>query len=313
MAAFILRRLVHAIPVLILTSFAIFMLLRLVPGDPAVVLAGPDASPEVLDAVRHELGLDQPLLVQYISWIGDVVRGDLGHSYVSRISVWEMLRLKLPATIELTLASFGLALAFAVPTGIIAGVKLRSKTDISISTFTAIGLGLPNFWIGILLIMLFTLVLDWLPPGGRVEFSRDPVLAAKHLVLPAITLAIPQAAILSRFIKAAVVDILHEDYVRTARAKGLVERRIVWSHVIRNAMIPIVTVMGMQFGRLLGGAVIIESVFTWPGVGRMMLDAIGTRDYALIQGGLLVLVTLFVLINLLTDISYGFFDPRVRH
>lgn len=312
MTAYIARRIVQAIPVLVITSIGVFLLLRLVPGDPAVVLAGPDASTEVVAAVRQSLGLDQSLPVQYLRWVGNALRGDLGQSYISRISVWELVALKLPATFELAVAALLLALLIAIPTGIIAGVRQRSRTDIAISTFTAVGLGLPNFWVGILLILLFALVLGWLPPGGRVEFGRDPVLALKHLALPALTLAIPQSAIFSRFLKAAVVDVLHEDYVRTARAKGLAERVVVFRHVLRNALIPIVTVLGMHFGRLLGGAVIIESVFTWPGIGRLMLDAIGRRDYAVIQGGLLLLVTMFVLINLITDLTYGFLDPRVR-
>lgn len=312
MFRYVARRLIQTIPVLLLTSIGVFLLLRLIPGDPAMVLAGPDASPEIITAVRQQLGLDRPLVVQYLQWIGNAVRGDLGHSYISRIDVWQLLWLKLPATIELALAAFVLALVIAVPLGIVAGINVRSRTDISISAMTAFGIGLPNFWVGILLILLFSLNLRWLPPGGRVGFDQDPMRALQFLILPAITLAIPQAAVFSRFIKSAVVEVMYEDYVRTARAKGLGERVVVLRHVCSNALIPVVTVMAMHFGRLLGGAVIIESVFTWPGVGRLLLDAIGTRDYAVVQGGLLVLVTMFVIINLLTDLSYGLLDPRVR-
>lgn len=313
MTAYAVRRILQTIPVLIITSLAVFLLLRLVPGDPAVVLAGPDASPEVVAAVREDLGLNQSVPAQYLQWAGDAVRGDLGHSYISRRSVWELVALKLPATLELTIAALLLALLIAIPTGILAGIRQRSRTDVAISTFTAVGVGLPNFWIGILFILLFALVLGWLPPGGRVGFGEDPVLALKYLALPALTLAIPQSAVFSRFLKVAVVDVLHEDYIRTARAKGLAEHAVISRHVLRSALVPIVTVLAMHFGRLLGGAVIIESVFTWPGVGRLMLDAIGRRDYAVIQGGLFLLVTIFVLINLLTDLTYGFLDPRIRH
>lgn len=312
MTAYVIRRILQTVPVLVLTSAFVFLLLHLVPGDPALIMAGPDATPEVIEAVRKDLGLDQPLPVQYLKWIGHVLRGDLGKSLISGFPAWNLLCLALPATLELTIAALFMALLIAVPTGIIAAIRQRGSADLAISTFTAVGLALPNFWVGILLILLFALVLGWLPPAGRVEFARDPVLAVKHLLLPALTLAIPQSAIFSRFLKAAVVDVMREDYVRTARAKGLAERRVLTRHVIRNSLIPVVTVLGMQFGRLLGGAVIIESVFAWPGVGRLMLKAIGDRDYTVVQGGLLFLVMTFVLINLLTDLSYGLLDPRIR-
>ncbi len=312
MRAYIFRRILQTIPVLVLTSFCVFLLLHLVPGDPALVLAGTDATADVIEAVRKDLGLDQPLPIQYVKWVEHVLRGDLGKSYVTKLPTWDLIMLKLPATLELTVTAFVLALLIAVPTGILAAVRQRRPTDLAISTFTAVGLAVPNFWVGILFILLFALALGWLPPGGRVEFGRAPLLALKHLILPALTLAIPQSAIFSRFLRAAVVDVSQEDYVRTARAKGVRERLVVSRHVVRNALIPVVTVLGMHFGRLLGGAVIIESVFAWPGVGRLMLQAIGDRDYTVVQGGLLLLVSTFVLINLLTDLSYGFLDPRIR-
>jgi len=312
MTAYIFRRILQTIPVLVLTSFCVFLLLHLVPGDPALVLAGTDATADVIEAVRKDLGLDQPLPIQYLKWVEHVLRGDLGKSYVTKLPTWDLIMLKLPATLELTVTAFVLALLIAVPTGILAAVRQRRPTDLAISTFTAVGLAVPNFWVGILFILLFALALGWLPPGGRVEFGRAPLLALKHLILPALTLAIPQSAIFSRFLRAAVVDVSQEDYVRTARAKGVRERLVVSRHVVRNALIPVVTVLGMHFGRLLGGAVIIESVFAWPGVGRLMLQAIGDRDYTVVQGGLLLLVSTFVLINLLTDLSYGFLDPRIR-
>ncbi len=310
--AYLVHRLLQTIPVLLLTSLFVFLLLHLVPGDPATIMAGPDAEPEVLDALRRDLGLDQPLPVQYAKWVGHVLRGDLGKSQVSGLPAWRLLMIALPATLELTLAALFLALLIAVPTGIVAAIRQRRPADLAISTFTAVGLALPNFWVGILFILLFALGLGWLPPAGRADLVRDPILALKHLILPAMTLAIPQSAILSRFLKVSIVEVLREDYVRTARAKGLAEARILGRHVIRNSLIPVMTVLGMQFGRLLGGAVIIESVFAWPGVGRLLLKAIGERDYAVVQGGLLILVMTFVLINLLTDLSYGLLDPRVR-
>lgn len=312
MIGYLIHRLLQTLPVLLLTSVFVFLLLHLVPGDPATILAGPDADPEVLAAIRKDLGLDEPLPVQYVKWVGHVLNGDLGKSQVSGLPAWRLLTIALPATLELTLSALFLALLIAVPTGIWAAIRQRRPADLVISSFTAVGLALPNFWVGILLILLFALALGWLPPAGRADIARDPVLALKHLILPAMTLAIPQSAIFSRFLKAAMLEVLQEDYVRTARAKGLPEARVLARHVIRNSLIPVVTVLGMQFGRLLGGAVIIESVFAWPGVGRLMLKAIGERDYPLVQGGLLILVTTFVLINLATDLSYGFLDPRVR-
>jgi peptide/nickel transport system permease protein len=312
MTVYIVRRILQTIPVLGLTSVFVFLLLRLVPGDPALILAGTDATPEVLQAVRADMGLDQPLPFQYLKWLEHVLRGDFGKSYVTKLPTLDLLILKLPATLELTVCAFVLALVIAVPTGILAAVRQRGPADLAISAYTAVGLAVPNFWVGILFILLFALALGWLPPGGRVEFGRDPALALKHLTLPALTLAVPQSAIFSRFLKGAVVEVLQEDFVRTARAKGVVERLVVFRHAIRNALIPVVTVLGMHFGRLLGGAVIIESVFAWPGVGRLMLQAIGDRDYTVVQGGLLLLVTTFVLINLLTDLSYGLLDPRIR-
>ncbi len=312
MMLYIVRRLLQTVPVVVLTSIFIFLLLHLVPGDPAAIVAGPDADAEVLAAVRADLGLDQPLPVQYIKWVAHALRGDLGKSAISGLPAWKLLMLALPATVELTLASLFLALVIAAPTGILAAVRQRKPADLVISSYTAVALALPNFWVGILLILSFALALGWLPPGGRIDFLGNPLVALKHLILPAATLAIPQSAILSRFLRTCVVEVLHEDYVRTARAKGLAEGRVLIRHVVRNSLIPVVTVLGMQFGRLLGGAVIIESVFAWPGVGRLMLKAIGDRDYSVVQGGLLLLVMMFVLINLLTDLSYGLLDPRVR-
>lgn len=312
MSSYVLRRVAQTIPVLLLTSVAIFGLLRAVPGDPALMLAGPDASPEVVAAVRHEMGLDQPWPVQYVLWLDRVARGDLGKSYVSRLPVLDLVMLRLPATLELTVAGLFVALLISIPAGILAAVRQRSSLDVAISAFAAVGLGIPNFWVGILLILAFSLLLGWLPPGDRVDPLRDPLQAARHLLLPALTLGIPQAAIFTRFLKSSVVECLNEDYVRTARAKGLAEWAVIGRHVLRNALVPIVTVLGIQFGRLLGGAVIIETVFGWPGVGRLLLKAIADRDYMVIQGGLLFLVATFILINLVTDLSYGALDPRIR-
>ncbi len=312
MGRYIVRRIVEALPVVFLSTVVIFLGLRLIPGDPALVLAGQDASPEVVDAIRKANGLDQPLPLQYVIWLGNVLHGDLGVSFFTKTPVAQLIGQRLPATLELALAGLALSVVLAVPTGIFAAVRQHSPIDWFISSFNGVALAVPGFWLGILSILLFALALGWLPPGGRGDWMRDPVLAAKFLLLPAVTLALPQAAGLSRLVKASMLEVLYEDYVRTARAKGVTNLGVVTVHALRNAMVPVITVLGLQFGRLLGGAVITESVFSWPGVGRLIRDSIGSRDYAVVQACLLMLVMVFIVVNLLTDISYGILDPRIR-
>jgi peptide/nickel transport system permease protein len=312
MVAFILRRLLQAIPVLLLSSIVVFLIIRVVPGDPARVVLGLDASEEELAAKRIELGIDQPLPVQYVRWLGRVAQGDLGNSLVNRFPVAELVRDKLPATLELAIAAFLLSIAISLPLGIFAALYAGSWGDYLSSFIAAFYLGTPNFWIGMLYIMLFSVFLGVLPPSGRVAFFDDPLLAIRHLILPATTLALPAAMVQMRFIRATMLDVLGQDYVRTARAKGLQERTMILRHALRNTLIPVVTVLGIQFGNLLGGAVIVESLFAWPGVGRMLVDSIGNRDYAITQAGLLYLVGLFIVVNLVVDLLYGFIDPRTR-
>jgi peptide/nickel transport system permease protein len=313
MLVFILRRLALAVPVVILSSLVVFLLIQLIPGDPARVLAGPDASAEVVAAVREDMGLDQPLPVQYIIWAGRVLEGDLGRSFTSKVPVADLIRQRVGATVELALSGMLLALLIGIPTGIAAAVFGRGPADWIVTTFNAVVIAIPNFWFGILGIILFALVLGWLPPGGRENLLADPGAAIRFLALPAFTLALNQAAVISRFVKASMVDVMYDDYVRTARAKGLGESAVVRHHVLRNALIPVATVLGIQFGRLLSGTVIVESVFAWPGIGRLIVQAIGNRDYPVIQGTLLLLVMTFVLVNLLTDLAYGYLDPRIRY
>jgi len=312
MLIFILRRLLQAVPVVFLASVGVFLLLHLLPGDPAQVLAGSDASPQLLDAVREDMGLNEPLPVQYFVWLQHVLLGDLGKSILSKIPVSQLMSQRLPATLELALAGEILTVLIGLPLGILAAVNQRSKADWGITSAISLGLAIPNFWLGILLIILFAVILGWMPPGGRGDFSRDPITALKFIALPAITLALPAAMNLSRLTKASVLEVLYEDYVRTAWAKGLNGRSVVVIHVLRNALIPVVTAVGLEFGRLLGGSIIVESVFTWPGLGTLMLTSINNRDYASVQAGLLLLVMVFITVNLITDIAYGFLDPRIR-
>ncbi len=312
MLAYILRRLLQALPTLFLSSVLVFLIIRLVPGDPARVLIGLDASQEEVAAVRRSLGLDQPLPVQYVRWLGRVVRGDFGESLINRFPVRELVLAKLPATIELALAAFLVSLVVSVPLGIFAAVRAGRWPDYLLSFFTAIYLGTPNFWVGILYILLFSVTLSILPPSGRVPFTADPLGALPHLVMPVLTLALPVAMVQTRFIRAAFLEVLGQDYIRTARAKGLGERVVLLRHGLRNALIPVVTILGIQFGHLLGGAVIVESLFAWPGVGRMLVDSITNRDYAITQAGLLYLVSIFLLVNFVVDLLYGVIDPRIR-
>lgn len=312
MLEYIWRRLVQTIPTLLLSSLLVFLIIRLVPGDPARTLVGYDAPIEEVEAVRESLGLDQPLPVQYMRWIGRVVQGDFGKSLINRFPVGELIALKFPATLELAIVALVLALLISFPLGVVAAVKAGGTADYGISLVAAFFLGTPNFWLGILYILIFSVQLRLLPPSGRVPLLEDPGAALRLLVMPAITLAIPLAMAQMRFIRASLLEVLNQDYIRTARAKGLPQRLVMVRHCFRNALIPIITVLGIQFGNLLGGAVIVESLFGWPGLGRMLVESITNRDYAITQAGLLYLVTLFILVNLAVDLLYAVVDPRLR-
>jgi peptide/nickel transport system permease protein len=312
MGAFLARRILEAIPVVILATVAIFLGLRLIPGDPALILAGQDATPETLAAIRQANGLDQPLPVQYGIWLNNVAHGDLGVSFFTRAPVAQLLAQRTPATLELGLAAMVVSVLLALPTGIQAAVRQHRPVDWLVSGFNGLAVAVPSFWLGILAILLFSLGLGWLPPGGRGDFTRDPLGEMKFLLLPALTLALPGVAAISRLVKASMLEVLSDDFVRTARAKGVAETGVIWRHALRNALVPVVTVLGLQFGRRLGGAVITESVFSWPGIGRLIRDSIGNRDYAVVQACLLLLVVAFIAINLLTDVLYGVLDPRIR-
>jgi peptide/nickel transport system permease protein len=309
---FILSRLAQAIPVMFLASVGVFLLLHLLPGDPAMLLAGPDATDAMIAFVRQDMGLDQPLPVQYAVWLGHMLHGDLGRSVFSKLPVSQLIGQRAPATLELAGVGELLTILIALPLGVTAAVRQRTAADWTISSATSLGLAIPNFWLGILMILLFAVALGWLPPGGHGDLLRDPLTELKFLALPAFTLALPQAMNLSRLTKASVLEMLYEDHVRTARAKGLSNAAVINGHVLRNALVPIVTAIGLDIGRLLGGALIVETIFAWPGLGTLMLTAVGNRDYVIVQACLLLLVTVFIAVNLLADISYGFLDPRIR-
>ena len=312
MGRYILRRLLQAIPVLFFSTFLVFMVIHLIPGDAAAVLAGPNATPEALAAIRKDMGLDQPLLVQYVVWVAHLLQGDLGKSTLSGQPIVKLLQARAPATIELTLAAMCISMIIALPLGVLSATHVRGRLEWFISTIQSLWLAIPNFWAGILAIIIFSLVLRWLPPGGRVADANNIGDSVKSLIMPATVLALYLAAGLSRFIKFNLLEVFFDDYVRTARAKGLSDTVVVYRHALRNALLPVVTILGVQFASLLGGAIIIESVFSWPGVGGLMIDGISNRDYAVVQGGLLLLVMLFIVINLLVDLTYAVIDPRIR-
>jgi peptide/nickel transport system permease protein len=312
MLKYISRRLLQAIPTLLISSIFVFLIIRAIPGDPARTIVGLDAPIEEVEAVRVELGLDQPIPIQYIRWIRRALRGDLGKSAVNRFPVNEIIAMKFPATVELAVAAMLAALAVSVPLGIIAALKAGTRFDYFVSVLSALYQGAPNFWVGIMYILIFSVNLKLLPPSGRVPLLEAPARALQSLIMPVITLCMPMAMGQMRFVRASLLEVLNQDYVRTAYAKGLRERIVVIRHALRNALVPVVTVLGIQFGHLLGGAVIVESLFGWPGLGRSLVESITNRDYAITQGGLLYMVTVFVLVNLAVDVLYGIIDPRSR-
>lgn len=314
MLQYILRRFVLLIPVLFGVSIVIFGLIRMIPGDAAMLAIGVDQriTPEQREAVRRSYGLDQPLPVQYVRWMGHVVRGDLGQSLRTRRPLTEELRLRLPVTIQLAVMAAILGTVPAVIMGVIAAVKRNSPADYLATVGTLLGISAPNFLIAILLILLFSYKLKWLPPVGFKPFADDPVQNLKSMILPAISLSLPLAAVMMRNTRSAVLEVLNQDYVRVARAKGLTSKRVLLRHVVPNAALPIITVAGLQVAGLLGGTVIVEQIFGLPGLGRYVYDAINNRDYPVVQGVTLVIATMFVFISMLVDVLYAVVDPRLR-
>ncbi len=303
MAFYLLRRLLQAVPVVLGVIFAVMLTIELIPGDPVTLMLGEHATQESVTAVRHALGLDKPLLVRYAQYIGNLLHGDLGRSLRERRQVSEELADVWPATLELTAAALIIAVIGGVLAGVVSAVWPNSFFDGVTRLTSLFGLSMPVFWTGLTLIVFFSLWLNWLPVGGSGSL--------RHLVLPAVTLSLPSLAMVARMTRSSVLEVLREDYIRTARAKGVKEQVVVLKHGLRNACIPIVTLLGLQVGQLLGGAVLTETVFAWPGMGRLIVRAIFARDYILLQGAILVFALAFVLINLLVDISYAMFDPRV--
>ena len=304
MSSFILRRLAALIPVAICVATITFSLIHFVPGDPVVAMLGEMAAPADLEKMRHQLGLDRPILAQYGSFVGNALLGDLGESISWRVPVSRLIAERLPATLELAGAALVVAVLIALPLGFIAGNNPGSPSDLASMGFAILGISIPHIYLGPLLMILFSLNLGWLPLTGRGGLS--------HLVLPALTIGTALAAILARMMRQSLIDVRGSDYLRTARAKGLSPRWAMFRHGVRNALTPVVSLLGLQAGALLTGSIIAEMIFSWPGLGRLMIGAINSRDYPLVQGCVLVFALTYVLINALTDVAYSLVDPRIR-
>lgn len=313
MTTYIARRLVATIPVLILISAITFFAIRLLPGDPAIALLGPEADLNLLEALREELGLNKNVVLQYFEWIGNAFQGDFGESRRSGDTVTALVSDRLEVTIELGILSLILAVIIAIPIGLLAGSRPNTPFDYLGTLFAVLGAAIPNFWLALVLILIFAVELGWFPALGFTSFRDDPVENLRGMILPAAAIGVAQAAILARQTRAAMVEVLQQDYVRTARAKGLRERTVIVRHGFRNAVIPVVTVLGLQVSNVIGGAIIIESVFSLPGVGKLLIDSIFNRELVTVQALALMLAVSVALSNLLVDVSYAYLDPRIRY
>ena len=313
MGLWLLRRVGQVIPTLVILSILIFGLQQLMPGDPALILAGEErGDPAVLAAIRAELGLDKPVWQQYLIWIGKVLTGDFGFSWRIRVPVSELILAKLPVTFQLASMAFVIAVLIGVPLGIVSAVNRDTPADWAANGAALFGISTPNFWLGIMMILLFSVQLGWLPPSGYVPLFEDPVQSLSTTIMPAFVLGTGVASVLMRHTRAAMLTALSQDYVRTARAKGLKERVVVWKHALRNALIPVVTLGAIEFGRLLAGAVLTEQIFTIPGFGKLIVDAVFNRDYPVVQGVVLATALIFVILSLVADLLYMAINPRLR-
>ncbi|ACZ38116.1 nickel ABC transporter permease [Sphaerobacter thermophilus] len=313
MFRYIVRRILAMLPVLFLVSVIVFSLIHLTPGDPAITMLGEEATPEAVAALRAKLGLDQPLPVQYLRWVGSVLQGDLGRSIRSNQPVSEAIAQRLPVTLELAILSVLIGVAIAIPVGIVSAMRRNSPLDTASTGAALLGVSLPNFFLAILLIFIFSVHLRWLPPIGYTPLADGVLDNLKRMLMPAITLGTALSAIVMRMTRSSLLEVLDQDYVRTARAKGLAEMRVIRVHALKNSLIPVATVVGLQIGGLLGGAIITETIFALPGIGRLLVDSIFQRDFPLVQGVVLFTSLAFLVVNLLVDLLYAFLDPRIRY
>jgi peptide/nickel transport system permease protein len=312
MVALIIRRFVQLILLLVGISFLVFGSMHIAPGDPASIIGGPTATASDIEAIRDSLGLNDPFLVQYWDYLKGVFQGDFGYSYQTKQSVSEAIAVRFPNTLNLAVASMIVAVVIGIIAGMISALKQNSWLDVSSTVFALAGISIPNFWLGTILILVFAVNLQVLPVGG-LDAPFWTVEGMKQLILPAITLGTGSAAMIARMSRSSMLEVIRADYIRTARAKGVKEKSIIWVHALKNSMIPVITVIGLNFGFLLGGTIITEQVFAINGVGRLMIDAIAARDFPMVQGSVLLVATLFVLVNLIVDIIYVFVDPTISY
>lgn len=333
MGRYISRRLLQLIPVLLGISLLVFAFLHLIPGDPAVTMLGDRASPDAVARLRERMGLNTPLPLQYLAFLRDLISFDLGTSIFTGVPILDEIKLRWPATFELSVVSMLIALLLGIPAGVVAAVKKNSWIDNLTMSGSLLGVSMPVYWLGLLLIYLFAVNLQWLPPSGRTAISAnfepitgffifDTIIQGKfealgdvmaHLILPAVTLSTIPLAIIARITRSAMLEVLSQDYIRTARSKGLKEFVVIGKHALKNAMLPVVTIVGLEFGTLLGGAILTETIFSWPGIGSWIYGGILQRDYPVVQGGVVFVAFVFVLINLLVDLSYALLDPRIQY
>jgi len=315
---YFVQRVLQLIPVLILVSVAVFLIIRIIPGDPVLVMLGIDPeerariSEEQYESLKHQLGYDRPIYVQYVNWVSRIVQGDMGMSLRSRRPIFEVIFERYPATLYLALTALLTGVLIAIPMGVIAAMRQNTSVDYAAMGFALWGIAVPNFWLALMLIVLFSLKLGWLPSIGYASPFENPWLFLQHVFLPAIVMGTDLAAPLTRYIRAEMLEQLTQDYVRTAWAKGLPARMVIVRHALKNSLIAAVTVIGLQTARLLGGSTIVETVFSWPGVGRLLIEGIYSRDYPIVQGAVLLIAVTFVFINLFVDIVYKWLDPRIK-
>ncbi len=312
MGQYMLRRLLQMVPVVFLVTIIVFSMTLLLPGDITYTILGEDATPEQREQARIDYGLNDPVVVQYARWLGRAIQGDFGRSFRTHQPVIEMMAERFPATFELTFLSMFIAILIGVPAGIVASTKRNSIWDVLATIVSMFGMAIPFFWLGILLILLFSLKLGWLAPSGYIPFKTDPIQNLKLMIMPALTVGAAMAAVVMRQTRGAMLNVLNQTYIDTARAKGLSERKVNFKHALRNAFIPVVTVVGLQIGSLMGGAVVTETVFSISGVGRMVVQGIFNRDYPVVQGGILLIVMSVLIVNVLADVLYAVLDPRIK-
>jgi peptide/nickel transport system permease protein len=335
MGRYIAKRLLNLLPVVLGITLLVFAFLHLIPGDPAITMLGDRATPQQVEALRERMGLNQPLPLQYFKFLWDLIRLDFGTSIITGVPIAEEIRIRWPATFELSVAAMLVASILGIPAGVLAAVRKNSFVDNLTMSGSLLGVSLPVYWLGLLLIYFFAVNLNWLPPSGRLSIDAgfsfkaitgfyvlDALLQLDfkalqdvlvHLILPALTLGTIPLAILARITRSAMLEVLSQDYIRTARAKGLLERWVIFKHALKNALLPVVTIIGLQFGTLLGGAILTETIFSWPGIGSWIYEGILNRDYPVVQGGVVFVAVAFVLINLIVDLSYAFLDPRIQY